>query len=319
MIAPGGDTMSRDERIHEPVLLRQVLEALAPEPESLQGWIVDGTLGAAGHARALLERCPHVSLLGLDQDPELIEVAQRRLAEFGDRVRVVRARHSNLAEIVADEGLGRPVGMLLDLGVNSLHLDEAKRGFSFQADGPLDMRMDPSRDRTAADIVNTWDEEDLADLLFHEGDERQSRRIARAICEARRRVPFQRTAALADLIANATGGGGRIHPATRTFQALRRAVNEEGEELLSALRAAEDVLANEARFAVLTFHSGEDKAVKRFFSERAREGYWRLVTRKPLGPDPTERRANPRARSAYLRYAIRTRSCNGGQQAEGAR
>ena len=314
--------MPRDERIHEPVLLRQVLEALAPDPAAVEGWAVDGTLGAGGHARALLERCPGLSLLGLDQDPELIEVARRRLQIFGDRVRIERARHSNLAEIVASAGIGRPVAMLLDLGVNSLHLDSAARGFSFQQDGPLDMRMDPARDRTAADIVNTWDEEDLADLLFHEGDERQSRRIARAICEARRRVPFQRTAALADLIANTVASGrsgGRIHPATRTFQALRRAVNEEGEELLSAMRAAEDVLADSARFAILTFHSGEDKVVKRYLSERARDGHWQLVTRKPLGPDPTERRANPRARSAFLRYAIRTRGGNGGQRQGGER
>ena len=304
--------MSRDEkRIHEPVLLRQVLESLAPDPDELVGWIVDGTLGAGGHARALLERCPNISLLGLDQDPSLIEVATEHLADFSNRVRVVRGRHSNLAEILSRAGVGRPVGMLLDLGVNSLHLDQAERGFSFQADGPLDMRMDPSRDRTAADIVNNWDEEDLADLFYHEGDERQSRRIARAICAARRRVPFLRTAALADLIANETGGGGRIHPATRTFQALRRAVNEEGEELLAALQAAEDVLADGARLVVLTFHSGEDKATKRWFSERARDGHWRLVTRKPLGPDPTERRANPRARSAFLRYAVRTRGENG--------
>lgn len=308
MIAPGGDVMSRDERIHEPVLLRQVLRVLVPDPSLARGWVIDGTLGAGGHARALLEHAPDVSILGLDQDPELIEVATRRLESFGERVRIVRARHSNLAQVVADEGLDRPIGMLLDLGVNSLHLDRAERGFSFQADGPLDMRMDPARTRTAADIVNTWDEEDLADLLFHEGDERQSRKIARAICTARRRVPFQRTAALADLIANTVGGGGRIHPATRSFQALRRAVNEEGEELYRALQAAEDVLADRARLAVLTFHSGEDKAVKRHLSERARAGSWLLESRKPLGPDPAERRANPRARSAYLRYAVRTRA-----------
>ncbi len=301
----------RDEHVHEPVLMRQVLESLSPDPATLTGWIIDGTLGAGGHAHALLTRCPNISLLGLDQDPELIEIAGERLAEFGDRVRIVNARHSNLAEVVADEGIGRPAGMLLDLGVNSLHLDRAERGFSFQSDGPLDMRMDPTRERTAADIINYWDEQDLADLFYHEGDERQSRRIARDICQARRRVPFQRTAALADVIANAMGGGGgRIHPATRTFQALRRAVNEEGEELLRVLQGAEDVLADGARLVVLTFHSGEDKAVKRHFSERARKGHWRLVTKKPLGPDSTERRANPRARSAYLRYGVRTRGDN---------
>jgi len=309
MIAPGGEIMAKgEERIHEPVLLRQVLETLAPEPLTLDGWFVDATLGAAGHAKALLERCPRASLLGIDQDPELVAIAGERLQGFAGRFQVVRARHSNLAKVVAEAGISRPLGVLLDLGVNSMHLDRAERGFSFQSDGPLDMRMDPSRDRTAAEIVNSWDESDLADLFFHEGGERQSRKIAHAICAARRRVPFQRTAALADLIANTAGRGrGRIHPATRTFQALRRAVNEEGEELLRALGAAQDVLADGARLVVVTFHSGEDKAVKRWFREHARGGFWRLETRKPLGPDPTERRANPRARSAFMRYAVRTR------------
>jgi 16S rRNA (cytosine1402-N4)-methyltransferase len=196
--------------------------------------------------------------------------------------------------------------MLLDIGVSSMQLDQSNRGFSFQVDGPLDMRMDPTRDRTAADIVNHWDEGDLADLIYYEGGETAARKIARAIVQGRRRAPFLRSAALVDTIVQAIGGaGGKLHPATRTFQALRRAVNEEGEELRSGLCAARHLLAAGGRLVVISFHSGEDREVKRFFADGARKGEWRILTHKPLEADLAERRANPRSRSARMRAAQR--------------
>ena len=306
----GGKEMSRRKRVHTPVLLEEVLSAVLGDrdPETLAGWIVDGTLGAGGHARAMLEAFPRVRLFGVDQDPEILAIARDDLAEFGDRVVTAYGRISRLCALCGEARIESAIAVLFDLGASSLHFDSAERGFSFAADGPLDMRMDPSRRRTAAEIVNRWDEDDLADLFYYEGGERRSRRIAAAIVEARRRVPFQRTLALAETVAEAVGGkGGKIHPATRVFQALRRAINEEGDQLQKGLRIAEHVLENEGRLVVLTFHSGEDGVVKRFLSERAREGFWQLITRKPLGPGASERRANPRARSARLRCAMRTR------------
>ena len=312
MIAAGGSVKSEPpERIHVPVLLSEVLDSLrgdrqGPEPE---GWVIDGTVGAGGHARALLETFPRVRVFGVDQDPAVLAHARSELGPFGTRARLLEARISQLHPRLAAEGIEPVVGFLLDLGANSLHFDRPERGFSLQHDGPLDMRMDPSRTRTAADIVNRWDEEDLADLFYYEGDERQSRAIARAIVAARARVPFARTVPLADVIAQAVGGqSGRIHPATRCFQALRRAVNEEGEELRHGLKIAEKVLVEGGRLVVITFHSLEDGFVRKFLQERAREGLWQLVNKKPLGPGAAERRANPRARSALLRCASRTRA-----------
>jgi 16S rRNA (cytosine1402-N4)-methyltransferase len=300
-----------EERVHVPVLLGEVLAALRGEQraETLEGWIVDGTVGAGGHARALLEAFPGVRLLGYDQDPEVLAHARMRLADFGPRVQLAQARLSQLHPRLASLDAAPVIGFLLDLGANSLHFDRPARGFSLQNDGPLDMRMDPSRTRTAADIVNRWDEEDLADLFYYEGDERNSRAIARAIVESRARAPFTRTVPLAELIAQCQGGGrGRIHPATRCFQALRRAVNEEGEELRHGLSIAERVLADGGRLAVITFHSLEDGFVRKVLQERARDGRWLLAGKKPLGPGAAERRANPRARSALLRCAVRQRA-----------
>lgn len=315
MIATGG-SMAKDSagHVHVPVLLGAVLEALRGqrEPGELEGWIVDGTVGAGGHARALLAAFPRVRLFGADQDPQVLAHARANLADLGERVHLVEARLSHLYPRLCAAGVAPVIGFLLDLGVNSLHFDQPERGFSLQADGPLDMRMDPGRSRTAADIVNRWDEEDLADLFFYEGDERNSRAIAHAIAESRARAPFTRTLPLADLIARCQGGGrGRIHPATRCFQALRRAVNEEGEELRHGLIVAERVLAGGGRLAVITFHSLEDGFVRKVLQERAREGYWQLASKKPLGPGAAERRANPRARSALLRTAVRLREPTG--------
>jgi 16S rRNA (cytosine1402-N4)-methyltransferase len=219
---------------------------------------------------------------------------------------------SELAHLMRDAGIGRPRAMLFDLGVSSLQLDRAERGFSFAADGPLDMRMDPERERTAADIVNAWDEADLADLFFYEGGETRSRAVARAIVESRRRAPFLRTAALADQIAGALGSrsprAGKVHPATRCFQALRRAVNEEGDELLAGLDAAEEWLEDGGRLVVISFHSGEDRSVKHFLGAGARRGRWKPVTKKPLAPSREEGARNRRARSARLRAGERLRA-----------
>ena len=297
------------ESVHIPVLAKEVQDAFA----SLQGGnpaglVVDATVGAGGHASILLGRWGGLDLFGTDQDPEILEVARTRLAPFGSRARLERGRFSDLTGLARHLHLPSPIGVLMDLGVSSLQIDRAERGFSFQKDGPLDMRMDPSRDRTAEAIVNEWDEADLADLFYYEGDERRARVIAKAIVESRRRAPFRRTAGLAELVARVSGGQhGRIHPATRTFQALRRAVNEEGEELLAGLAAAETLLADQGLLVVLSFHSGEDAEVKRFLQQGSRAGRWKLLHRKPVRPDTAEQGANPRARSVRLRAALRTR------------
>ena len=297
--------------VHIPVLSAQVAAAFGDLSESLRtGYVVDATVGLGGHTEMLLTAFPWMKILGVDHDPDALEHARVRLAPFGSRVRLCRARFSELARTLRQQQVGLPSGMLFDIGVSSMQLDLAERGFSFQHDGPLDMRMDPSRDRPASDIVNQWDESDLADLFFHEGGEKQSRKIARALVEARTRAPFMRTAPLADLVMRALGGGsgGRIHPATRVFQALRRAVNEEGEELLAALHTADHCLADGGRLAVISFHSGEDGEVKRFLSSAARDGRFKLKTKKPIEAEYAESRANPRARSAKLRVAERVRA-----------
>lgn len=293
--------------VHVPVLPEACVAAFESVARE-GGWIVDATLGAGGHSRLLLEAFPELRLLGTDQDPEILAIAQENLAPFGERVQLECCRLSELARVIRKLRIGRPVGLLMDIGASSLQLDRAERGFSFLQDGPLDMRMDPTRDRTAADIVNDWDESDLADLFYYEGGETRARRIARAIVESRRRVPFQRTGALADLVARALGSpGGRLHPATRVFQALRRAVNEEGEELRAGLGTAEHWLADGGVLAVISFHSGEDGEVKRFLAEGARGGRWRVLTKKPVQPSHEEVRSNSRSRSARLRVAVRTR------------
>jgi 16S rRNA (cytosine1402-N4)-methyltransferase len=294
--------------VHLPVLADEVVQTLGGEdPEALQGWIVDLTLGAGGHSNRLLEALPNVRLLGLDQDPDILVHARRALEAHGDRARVRRARMSQLEGVLHAEGIGRVVGILMDLGASSLQLDAKERGFSFQVDGPLDMRMDPDRRRPASDIVNTWDEGDLADLFYYEGGEPKARRIARAIVEARRNAPFLRTLGLAELIERTAPSRGRIHAATRVFQALRRATNQEGEELEGALVAADRWLVDGGRLAALCFHSGESGAVKRFFARGVEEGRWKLTTRRPIKPSRAEVQRNPRARSASLRAAERVR------------
>ena len=294
---------------HTPVLLDEVIAGLSPKSG---GRYVDGTLGGGGHAAAILERsAPDGRLLGLDADPAALAAAGLRLAPFEARFTPAHGNFRDLGRLARERGFDRVDGILLDLGVSSHQLDTPERGFSFAADAPLDMRLDPTEGDTAADLVNRLPEGELADLIFRYGEERGSRRVARFIAEARRKRPIARTAELAELVARALGGRhGKIHPATRTFQALRIAVNRELESLEAALPQAVELLAPGGRLAVISFHSLEDRIVKLFF--RAESGYGgtgharlAIVTKKPLEAGEEENRANPRARSAKLRIAER--------------
>ena len=285
---------------HLPVLLAESLELLAVKPG---GFYVDGTLGLGGHAAEVLRRsAPDGRFLGVDKDGETLERAMARLAPFGPRARFAQADFREIPELLAG---ARADGILLDLGVSSFQLDSAERGFSFQADGPLDMRMDRTRGETASEVVNRTRERDLADLIFRFGEERRSRRIARAIARARERRPIRTTAELAELVRRATPlGRPGLHPATRTFQALRIRVNRELEGLAPALSALAECLAPGGRLAVIAFHSLEDREVKHTFRELATRGF-RLLTRKAVRPAAAELRENPRARSARLRAVAR--------------
>ena len=300
---------------HIPVLTCEIMEALAPSPG---GRYIDGTVGAAGHAHRILElSAPTGVLLGVDADPKAIALARQRLKIFGDRAVILKGNYACLREIATACGFVGVQGVLLDMGLSSVQLADERRGFSFRADGPLDMRFDPTDGPTAADLVNRLSESGLADLLYRYGEERHSRRIARAICRWR---PFQLARELADLVEATVGRRGRIHPATRTFQALRIAVNRELDALASVLPQAVGLLAAEGRLAVITFHSLEDRLVKDFMRREARDcicppdmpvcscdhrATLRIVTRKPVRPSPGEVKRNPRSRSAKLRVAAR--------------
>jgi 16S rRNA (cytosine1402-N4)-methyltransferase len=302
---------------HAPVLYAEVLVALAPRPG---GRYLDGTLGGGGHAAGILEAsAPDGRLLGLDLDPAAIERARVRLAAFGARAVCVQASFADLGAVAAAEGFSPLDGVLLDLGFSSDQLADPARGLSFQTEGPLDMRLDPEAPTTADELVNELPEEELADLIYRWGEERKSRRIARAIVNAR---PVHTTTRLADVVARAMGGGrhARIHPATRTFQALRIAVNDELGALEAALPQAIAQLAPGGRLAVIAFHSLEDRIVKHTLREAARDcicppglpecrcdhrAQLRLVSRKAIQPSAAEVAANPRARSARLRVAER--------------
>ena len=286
---------------HVPVLLGEVLELLAVRPGGL--W-VDGTVGLGGHSGALLRaNAPDGRLLGLDRDSETLEKARAELAPFGERVRLEPGHFQDIPERLGAE---RANGILLDLGISSVQLDDPERGFSFQTDGPLDMRMDRRDGETAADVVNEMDEVELADLIYAYGEERASRRIARAIVRARDRAPVQTTAQLADIVRRAARPSRRrgFHPATRTFQALRIHVNRELEGLGETLERVVECLGPAGRLVVIAFHSLEDRVVKTTFRELARRGYTRL-TKKPIRPSEEETRRNPRARSARLRGLAR--------------
>jgi 16S rRNA (cytosine1402-N4)-methyltransferase len=269
------------------------------------GWVIDGTVGMGGHAEAILERSgDDVRLLGLDVDPAALERAGERLTRFGDRVRLRRASFRDVAAVAEAEGVGAARAVVLDLGISSQQLDESGRGFSFLSDEPLDMRMDPASQPTAAALLNELPEAELARLIFEHGDERHARRIARAIV---RRRPLATTG---DLVAAVRGAvpraawSRRLHVATRTFQAIRMAVNDEAGALRQALRDAPGLLAVGGRFGCIAIHSGEDRMVKQAFRTLAREGFVELEP-SPLVPGDDELRANPRARSAKLRVLER--------------
>ena len=281
-------------------MLGEVLEALRPVPGETY---VDCTVGAGGHAAAILDAsAPDGRLLAIDADPLALAIAAQRLASFGHRVRLVHRNYRELEHVLNETDIATPAGILLDLGVSSMQLDRAERGFSFQADGPLDMRLDQTTGETAADLVNTRPERELADLIYRYGEERHSRRIARSIVARRASARFHTTADLARIVAGTLGGrSGGIHPATRTFQALRIAVNDELGGLEAVLPQAADALAPGGRLAVISFHSLEDRTVKQFM--RSRPEQLRPVTKKPLVATTSEQRTNPRSRSAKLRIA----------------
>jgi 16S rRNA (cytosine1402-N4)-methyltransferase len=286
--------------LHLPVLAAEVAAFLAPRPG---GRYLDATVGLGGHAVSLLEASGSAgTLVGLDCDPEALRMAGERLADFGGRVTLLHGRYEALAALL-DPG-ARFDGILFDLGTSALQLDTPARGFSFATDGPLDMRMDPTRGPTAAELIRRLPERELANLIYRWGEERWSRRIARAVVASRREVPIGSTAALAAVVARAIPRGKwprQIHPATRTFQALRIAVNEELTGLRAALLAAADRLAAGGRMAVISFHSLEDRIVKQTWRELEAAAAARILTRRPVAPGEAEARRNPRARSAKLR------------------
>ncbi|MBM3506726.1 MAG: 16S rRNA (cytosine(1402)-N(4))-methyltransferase RsmH [Alphaproteobacteria bacterium] len=307
---------------HIPVLLREAIAALSPQDGSVH---VDMTYGDGGYTRALLESAA-VRVFAIDRDPDAIARAHKLAPQFPGRLRAVLARFGDAVTVLHNEGVGHVAGVVMDLGVSSQQLDHAERGFSFQKDGPLDMRMGTDGP-SAAELVNTLSEVDLADTLFQLGEERHARRIARAVVEMRGRRRIERTRDLAEIVAHAAPAerrreGAPIHPATRTFQALRMLVNDELGELERGLEAAEELLAPEGRLAVVAFHSLEDRMVKQFLTERSgnvpnpsrhvplptsrRNPTFRLPQRGAQKPTPAEVAANPRARSARLRAAVRT-------------
>jgi 16S rRNA (cytosine1402-N4)-methyltransferase len=302
---------------HHPVLYKEVLHALQPRRGA---YYVDGTVGAGGHAWGILETSsPDGLLLGLDLDPQALELAGERLSPFGSRAILVQASYATLLQRIEALGWTGVDGILLDLGVSSMQLDRPERGFSFQSDAPLDMRFDPAGPETAADMVNSLSEQEISDLIFQYGEERQARKIAREIIRSR---PIYTTRQLSEVVWRVCGPSRhkRIHPATLTFQALRIAVNHELQALESFLPRALTALSPGGRLAVIAYHSLEDRIVKQFLRQESQDcicpplqplctcGHWADVieiTRRPLVPQEDEINRNPRARSARLRVAER--------------
>ena len=303
------------EMSHVPVMVEQVVDAFRPCPA---GDFVDGTLGTGGHAEALLKAYPEATLLGIDLDEDGLKLAREKLFRFGIRARLSQGSYTEMASLARREEVGPIVGILLDLGVSSLQLDSPDRGFSFRYDAPLDMRFGRTSDNTAANIVNHYAEKDLADIIFHYGEEHRSRRIAAALVRKR---PVLTTGELATIVSNALGKNrGRIHPATRTFQALRIAVNRELDNVLEGVKEGVKLLKPRGRIAVIAYHSLEDRIVKNYFRNEASQGRCSfhttaeeckhtskllLVTKKVIKPSLSEIETNVRSRSARLRIAER--------------
>ena len=291
---------------HTPVLLQEVLEWLRIKAD---GTYIDATLGAGGHSEAIAEKLTSGRLISLDRDAQALQIAQQRLKRFGSRVSCVLSPFSRIAEAARELGIPKVDGVLADLGVSSMQLDQPQRGFSFREAGPLGMRMGVSAEGqgselTADEIVNRWPESELADLLYREADEHDSRRIARAVVRAR---PIRDTAHLATVVAGSRKQWGRqrLHPATKTFLALRIAVNREMEELGQFLSRVPATMNPGGRCVILTYHSREDRIVKQAFREAERRGTLKILTKHVVTPGAEEQRANPRSRSAKLRCAER--------------
>ncbi len=308
--------------MHVPVLLSETLDLLVTNPA---GIYIDGTLGRGGHAAEILKRLsPDGRLIGFDRDAEAIERTAETLKAFGEQIRRIHGNFADMKELCKPIGVTDVDGVLLDLGVSSPQLDVAERGFSFNRDGPLDMRMDQTQGRSAADWVNEEDEKTLADVIYRFGEERDSRRIARAIVRTGEDHRIERTLELAEIVEKAKGGRrGPIHPATKTFQALRMAVNTELENLEAGLETGLSMLREGGRMAVITFHSLEDRMVKQCFKRHTvkreslqqggerlnfEEPAVRLINRKPLTATKQECSDNPRARSAKLRVVEREKA-----------
>ena len=298
--------------MHVPVMLHEAMEFLDVQTD---GYYIDATLGQGGHAARVLERLRTGKLLGIDCDPTAVRLAQERMKPSDDRFLFLEGNFEDIDKLHAEAGLPPVQGVLADLGLSSLQLEDAQRGFSFSLPGPLDMRMNPAQPRTAADYVNRSSERDLANLFFQLGEERYSRRIARAVMKAR---PFRITTELAQVVTRAVPSRAglhqfsrnhsslrpmRCHPATRIFQALRIAVNRELDTLATFLKKVPEVLATGGRLVVISFHSLEDRLVKQAFQAWKREGSFRLLTRKVVRPGAEEVQSNPRSRSACLRAA----------------
>ena len=286
---------------HTPVMLREVLEWLRVKPD---GTYIDATVGAGGHSEAIARKLTSGRLISLDRDAQALAMARERLKIFGTKVTTVEAPFSRIVEVARELGIPSADGVLADLGVSSMQLDQAARGFSFREAGPLDMRMSAADELTAGEIVNRWTERELAELLYREADEHDSRRIARAIVRAR---PIRDTAHLATTVAGVRRQWGRqrLHPATKTFLALRIAVNRELEELEQFLSRTPAAMNPGGRWVVLSYHSREDRLVKRAFHEGDRAGMLRVLTKHVIQPSREEMARNPRSRSAKLRCAER--------------
>jgi 16S rRNA (cytosine1402-N4)-methyltransferase len=285
--------------LHTPVLVEEVIEWLRIRPEETY---VDATTGTGGHAIEIARRLTSGRLVGLDRDPQALEIARERLKPYQEKVDLVHAEFSKIGDVATEMKLPPLGGVIADLGISSLELDSPERGFSFRWAAPLDMRMNPDNPLTAEEIVNYWPEKQLADLLYQNAEERNSRRIAKSIVRAR---PIRDTEHLATVVAGERKVGGRqkLHPATKTFLALRTAVNREEEELEQFLSRTPATLSSGGRWIVLSYHSIEDRMVKHAFQELARQGTFRVLTKKVIVPDDQEIRNNPRARSAKMRVA----------------
>lgn len=297
-----------DSALHVPVMLPEVLEFLKPSPGQI---IVDATLGMGGHAEEILKRItPQGRLIGIDRDESSLAICRQRLGEFKDNLELVHANFSDLDQVLTNLGIEKVDGVVFDLGISSYQLRDAQRGFSFQVEGPLDMRLDKSSYICAYDLINNLNENEISAILWNFGQERWHNRIARLLVQERRNEPIATTTQLANLVMRAIPhryrkSYYRIHPATRTFQAVRIAVNRELEILENAIKKAVDILRKQARICVISFHSLEDRVIKHTFRALKSDGLIDIITAKPLTPNLSEIEANPSSRSSKFRVAER--------------